>query len=36
MTKADVLAVQGVKHIKTLKGFYRGHLENLYPHLALV
>lgn len=33
---ADVLAVQEVEHIEILKQFNREHLENLYPHLALV
>jgi len=33
---ADVLAVQEVEHIEILKQFNREHLENLYPHAALV
>jgi endonuclease/exonuclease/phosphatase family metal-dependent hydrolase len=33
---ADVLAVQEVEHIEVLKQFNRGHLGNLYPHIALV
>ena len=33
---ADVLAVQEVEHIEVLKQFNRQHLENLYPHIALV
>jgi endonuclease/exonuclease/phosphatase family metal-dependent hydrolase len=33
---ADVLAVQEVEHVEILKQFNREHLENLYPHLALV
>ena len=33
---ADVLAVQEVEHIEILKQFNREHLENLYPHIALV
>jgi endonuclease/exonuclease/phosphatase family metal-dependent hydrolase len=33
---ADVLAVQEVEHIEILKQFNREHLQNLYPHIALV
>ena len=33
---ADVLAVQEVEHIEILKEFNREHLQNLYPHIALV
>jgi len=33
---ADVLAVQEVEHIEILKQFNRDHLQNLYPHIALV
>jgi endonuclease/exonuclease/phosphatase family metal-dependent hydrolase len=33
---ADVLAVQEVEHIEILKEFNRGHLQSLYPHVALV
>jgi endonuclease/exonuclease/phosphatase family metal-dependent hydrolase len=33
---ADVLAVQEVEHINILKQFNRDHLDNLYPHIALV
>jgi endonuclease/exonuclease/phosphatase family metal-dependent hydrolase len=33
---ADVLAVQEIEHIEILKQFNREHLDNLYPHVALV
>jgi exonuclease III len=33
---ADVLAVQEVEHIEILKQFNREHLDNLYPHVALI
>jgi endonuclease/exonuclease/phosphatase family metal-dependent hydrolase len=33
---ADVLAVQEVEHVEILKRFNRDHLQNLYPHIALV
>ena len=32
----DVLAVQEVEHIEILKQFNREHLQDLYPHMALV
>ena len=32
----DVLAVQEVEHIDILKQFNREHLQNLYPHVALI
>ena len=32
----DVLAVQEVEHIEILKRFNKDHLQNLYPHIALV
>ncbi len=34
--QADVLAVQEVEHIAILKQFNRDHLNNMYPHIALV
>ena len=36
VVNADVLAVQEVEHIEILREFNREHLENLYPHIALV
>jgi exonuclease III len=36
VVNADVLAVQEVEHIEILKRFNREHLQNLYPHIALV
>lgn len=36
VVNADVLAVQEVEHIELLKRFNRDHLNNRYPHIALV
>lgn len=36
VVNADVLAVQEVEHLEILKRFNREHLQNLYPHIALI